>query len=509
MLRRAHVLVLIVAVLAAIVLTVEPALTRAPHARLPAAAERSAHHPYNVRIRAEFTHRQAVHRQLTALTTVLAYPAPPIQAKAAYLIDVTSHQVLYARNADARLPMASTTKITTAALVLARAHLGDMVTVSRNAATVGESTMSLVKGERLSVRDLLYGLLLNSGNDAAVALAEHVGGSERRFVSMMNDLAHSLGMRDTHYVTPHGLDAPHHYTSARDLATIALYAMRDPTFRRIVATTDYHIPATKHNREHWLGNINRVMYWFPGVDGVKPGDTDAAGLCQVVSDWRAGRHLLAVLLNTPTLWIDIRNLLDYGSRDFRWVQAPVWSDGPADVISGGSGSHAYTYFFGAGHYVRGGFLQYFNTHGGLQTLGYPRTEAIRVGSATLQYFQGGELRQDSRGRVGPVELGTSAARLLARGRLWPGGHPTPGFAGAYRAFGGAGVLGRTVTGTTRIRGYTMQFFQYGAIAEVDGTPELVPLGDAALRRLRWLPAAGSGDAYPSTLAASLLPAIAG
>jgi hypothetical protein len=421
---------------------------------------------------------------------------------------MTTHQVLYAKNADARLPMASTTKITTAAVTLARVRLTDMVTAGDDAATIGESTMSLVKGEQLSVRDLLYGLLLNSGNDAAIALADHVGGSVGRFVGMMNGLARSLGLRNTHYATPHGLDAPDHYTSARDLAAMALYAMRDRTFRSIVATTSYHIPATRHNHEHWLGNINRVMYWFPGVDGVKPGDTDAAGLCQVVSDWRNGRHLLAVLLNTPNLWTDIRDLLDFGARDFRWVQAPVWSDAPSGQVSAGSGTGSWTYFFGAGHYVRGPFLHYYGTHGGLQTLGYPRTEALNVGGRVEQYFQGGVLIEDtSRGTAYPAAMGSEEAHRLAPRALWPGGHPTPGFAGAYRQFGGSGVLGTTVTGTSRLGGTTVQFFQYGAIAEVNGAPALLPLGDLALKRLRWFPAAGTGDAYPPTIAESVLPAL--
>ncbi|MGH2443369.1 MAG: serine hydrolase [Chloroflexota bacterium] len=437
--------------------------------------------------------------RLTAANTVLRYPAPPIEARAAFLIDMSSRQVLYQKNANEQLPMASTTKIMTAALTLAHARLTDMVTVSRRAASIGQSTMELRTGERLSVRDLLYGLLLNSGNDAAIALAQHVGGSVSHFVAMMNALARSLGMRHTHYATPHGLDAPHHYTSARDLATIALYAMRDPTFRRIVDTESWHIPATRHNREHWLGNINRIMYWFPGVDGVKPGDTDDAGLCQVVSVWRNGRHLLAVLLHTPTLWIDMRNLINFGARDFRWVQAPVWSDGPSDEISGGDQHRRWTYYFGSGRYVMGAFLYYFRTHGGLQTLGYPRTGVLRLGSQTVQFFQGAELIAGRNGSVYPEALGSIAAKRLARRALWPGGHPTPGFAGYYRKYGGKGVLGNAVSGTTRINGLTVQFFQYGALMEVGGFPHLLALGDAWLQARGLLPATGAGNSYPASL----------
>src|SRR5205823_3825579 len=132
---------------------------------------------------------------LSAATTVLAYPPPPIQARAAFLEDMQTGKVLFEQNADERLPMASTTKITTAVVALQRSRLTDLVTVSAPAASIGESTMALRRGERLSVLNLLYGLLLNSGNDAAIALAEHAAGSVQRFVAMMNQLARSLHMR--------------------------------------------------------------------------------------------------------------------------------------------------------------------------------------------------------------------------------------------------------------------------------------------------------------------------
>jgi hypothetical protein len=358
------------------------------------------------------------------------------------------------------------------------------------------------------VLQLLYGLLLNSGNDAAIALAEHIAGSEQRFVGMMNALARKLHMRNTHYVTSHGLDEPNHYSSARDLSIIARYAMRDPTFRRIVATLSYHIPATRHNKEHWLGNINRVMYWYPGVDGVKPGGTDAAGLCQVVSVQRDGHRLLAVLLNTPTLVTDIRNLLDFGLHDFRWIQAPDWWDGPSDSLSGGSGIQAWRYYLGAGHYIRGLFLAYFNTHGGLQTLGYPRTEEIEDGGLLVQYFQGGELIYDpTHHSVYPADLGFARARSLVYRSVAL--RPAPRVAwqvgSLYQQLGGHGVFGPPVTSLTRANGEPAQFFEYGEIGLIGGAPYVVPLGDAALQLRGWLPASGAADVYPSTMSSLLLP----
>jgi hypothetical protein len=437
---------------------------------------------------------------LDASTTVLNFPPPPIRARAAYLIDMDTHRVLYARHAGEELPMASTTKITTAAVVLQRARLNEMATVSRRAASIGESTMALRRGERLSVRDLLYGLLLNSGNDAAITLAERVGGTEQRFVGMMNQLAHVLHLTHTHYVTPHGLDAPGHYTTARDLATVALYALRDPTFRRIVDTENYYIPAGTHHRVHWLANINHVLYWYPGVNGVKPGSTDAAGLCQVVSVHRDGRNLLAVLLNTPNLVTDVRNLLDYGLRDFRWIQAPAWWDTPSNPITGGSGSRAWVYFPGAGHYLRGRYLRYFQTHGGMQALGYPLTEAMRIGRRTEQFFQGGVLVLDGRRHsVYPEPLGAEEAARLHVHLAHAPTRPSPVFRRLFRTLGGSGVLGRPLGRPRQVHGREVQFFRYAAFALTHGTAHLLPLGQSALASRGWWPRSGAPDVYPTEM----------
>lgn len=437
--------------------------------------------------------------RLTAENTVLGYVPPPVMARAAYLIDLPTGRVLYAKNADHRLPMASTTKITTAVVVLQHAKLHELAWVSKRAATIGESTMVLARGEQLTVEQLLYGLLLNSANDAAITLAEHVSGNEERFVGLMNQLARKLKMNDTHYVTAHGLDAAGHYTSAHDLAVISRYAMRNAEFRRIVATTSYHIPKTKHNAEHWLASVNRVIYWFPGVDGVKPGDTDNAGLCQVVSAWRNGRHVLAVLLNTPNLVTDVRNLLDYGGRDFRWVQADAYWDAPYASLSG-SGTHHWLYYLGSGHYIRDQFLAYFRSHGGLRTLGYPRTEAIDDNGRLVQYFQGGELVFDPvKGTVYPASLGAERAAELAPRSLVRIHHPGKTFGGLYKQLGGRKVLGYPVTNKIWVRGSLVQFFQYAELARINDRPLVVPIGDRLLRAKGWLPATGAADVYPDDM----------
>ena len=437
---------------------------------------------------------------LTQATSTLHFAAPPIRARAAFLMDMGNGRVLFAQNPDERLPMASTTKITTAMVAIRHGSLSQLARVSARAASVGESTMVLRRGERLTVRDLLYGLMLNSANDAAVALAEHAAGTVQAFVAQMNALARHLHMRNTHYVTPHGLDKPNHYSSARDLAIVATYAMQNPVFRRIVSTAGYHIPATRHHREHWLANINYPMFWYPGVDGVKPGDTDNAGLCQVVSAWRDGHHLLAVLLNTPNLVTDLRNLLDFGSHDFRWVQAPAWWDLPSASISGGPRTAGWRYYLGSGHYIRGQFLKYFDTHGGLQTLGYPRTEEVDDQGNWVQYFQGGELAYDpTHGSIYPQPLGQHFASMLTGRRLIHNAPlPAPVFVRMYTRFGGRGVLGPAVTGVFRIGPTPVQLYRYGALALERGVAVLMPVGDAELRLRGLFPNWGTGNVHPAT-----------
>jgi hypothetical protein len=310
-------------------------------------------------------------------------------------------------------------------------------------------------------------------------------------------------MTNTHYATPHGLDAKGHYTSARDLATIALFAMENPTFRQIVRTENFHIKRSKHNLEHYLGNINKALYWYPGANGVKPGDTDAAGLCQVVTAYRNGRHVLAVVLHTPNLATDIRNLLNMGSRDFAWVPSIYAADGPTSYLSGGTGSHRWHYFEGAGHYVAGPFLDYFDQHGGLGTLGLPRTEQITDHGRAVQYFQGGKLALDKQhGTVYEVALGEKLA------------HPTPKQRSShheiasrlklfYHRLGGGKVFGPPVSGLMRVRGTPVQFFVRGELAETRYGPRIVPIGDSALRELNLFPSSGAANYFSPTFIASL------
>jgi len=323
-----------------------------------------------------------------------ALPAPPLLARAAVLYDATSGRVLYAHDPDLRLPMASTTKIMTALLAIKYGRLDDYVTASYAAATIGESTMYLQQGERLRLRDLLYGLMLPSGNDAAIAIAEHVGGSVPGFVAMMNREAAALGMVNTRFVTPHGLDAPGHYTSARDMARLAVAAMQWPFFRQVVSTRYYNIPATATNVPHTLININQPLWWYPGISGLKPGTTGAAGRCAVEWDVRGGRSLVFVILGDVNLVTDVRDFFNWGFGDFsHWyspLQAPIFYDpeymgwdGPALWLPTPDGGR---YYVRSGHNVRVPLLGVYDRTGGFARYGLPLGEAYLFDGVWRQQF---------------------------------------------------------------------------------------------------------------------------
>ncbi|RJP31222.1 MAG: D-alanyl-D-alanine carboxypeptidase [Actinobacteria bacterium] len=247
--------------------------------------------------------------------------APGITAAAAILVDPLTGDVLYEKNADQSLPMASTTKIMTAILSLENATLAETTTISDHASTVGESSAWLEKGEVLSVEQLLYALMLQSANDASVALAEHVGGSEDAFVEMMNAKAAELGLAHTSFSNPHGLDEEGHYTSARDLAAIAAYAMSIPEFREIVATDEYQIPWPGNPYPRVMQNHNKLLEMYPYAIGIKTGYTLGAGKCLVAAAAKEGSELISVILNGgDTYWDQTISLLEYGFNDFAHVE---------------------------------------------------------------------------------------------------------------------------------------------------------------------------------------------
>ncbi len=232
-------------------------------------------------------------------------------AEAAILIECSSGDVIYELNADERLPMASTTKIMTALVVIETCGLDEVVSVPEKAVGVEGSSLYLKAGEYLTVRELLYGLLLQSANDAAAALAIYTAGSVEAFASLMNERAEKLCCVNTHFTNPHGLDDEEHYTTARELAMIAAYALENETFREIVSTKQYEIPDGEGG-VRILFNLYRLLREDENVIGVKTGYTMRSGRCLVSAAERDGVRVIAVTLSDPNDWNDHRKMLSYG-----------------------------------------------------------------------------------------------------------------------------------------------------------------------------------------------------
>ena len=240
-------------------------------------------------------------------------------AKAAVLIEQKTGAVLYAQNETAPFPMASTTKVMTALMVLEYGRLDEVVTTSRNAFGVPGTSIYLSLGEKLTLEQMLYGLMLASGNDAAVAIAEHIGGSVDAFCRRMTERAAELGCRDTVFKTPHGLPNSIHHTTAYDLALIAREAMRYPLFRKIVSTQRATIPWEGRAYNRILNNKNRLLSSYEGATGIKTGYTRAAGRCLVFGAERNGLEVVGVVLNCPNWFDEAAKVMDYGFANYRYV----------------------------------------------------------------------------------------------------------------------------------------------------------------------------------------------
>ena len=250
---------------------------------------------------------------LTALfgALILKAEALDISGSAAVLISADTGEVLYEKNADTRLPMASTTKIMTALVTLENADLDDTVTVSPEAAGIEGSSIYLYAGEKISVESLLYALMLESANDAAAALAIHVAGSVADFAALMNKKADELSLVNTHFTNPHGLYDDEHYTSARDLALIAIAALGNEKFREIVSTEKKSVPMEDGSAARLFINHNKLLRTYGGAIGVKTGFTKKSGRCLVSAAERDGMTFVAVTLSAPDDWRDHAALLDY------------------------------------------------------------------------------------------------------------------------------------------------------------------------------------------------------
>lgn len=235
-----------------------------------------------------------------------------LSCKGAVLLEANSGAVLYGESENTRLPMASTTKIMTAITVLDNFPIDTVVKIPKEAVGIEGSSIYLCEGEDLTVEELLYALMLESANDASVALAYATAGSVEDFVCLMNEKATELGLINTHFENPHGLDGDEHYTTSKDLGILACYAMKNPKFSEIVSTYKRVIPLNNGEGSRVLINHNKLLRSYDGAIGVKTGFTKKSGRCLVSCAERDGVILVAVTLNAPNDWQDHKKMLDFG-----------------------------------------------------------------------------------------------------------------------------------------------------------------------------------------------------
>ena len=328
-----------------------------------------------------------------------------ISAEKAILMDGNTGRILYKKQADQQSLIASTTKIMTALIVCEQCNVLDRMRIPKEAVGIEGSSMYLREGEVLTLQELLYGLMLRSGNDAAVALAIYCGGTVEGFAGLMNDKARQLGMTNTHFVNPNGLDAPGHYSTARDMAILAAYAMENPIFARTVAAKTVTIG------DRILQNHNKLLWQVDGADGVKTGYTKAAGRILVSSATRQGRRLIAVTINAPNDWADHKKLLEDGFTRYAVHSIVTEGDclGSAEVAGGQTGvveliaDEDFSYAMSAEEKVEicisgAGFVYAPVAEGQDAGYAYICVDGKTVGKVALRYGRTVELQPDVNGR---------------------------------------------------------------------------------------------------------------
>lgn len=265
---------------------------------------------------------------------------PAVNAKAYVLMEASTGRVLLENNRDAKLPMASTTKIMTCLLAVENGNMEDIVTIPKEAVGLEGTSIYLREGEQVAFSDLVYGLMLASGNDAAAAIAIHIAGSIEGFAQMMNEKARQIGAVNSNFVTPNGLPDDNHYTTAYDLALISSYAMQNEKFCEIVGTTKKDLPEDDDSPARYLRSKNKILYQYEGGNGIKTGFTKAAGKCLSAGAKRDSMQLVAVVLNDYDMFIDCMALLDYGFEHYamRQVAEAGKSYGEIPVENGIEGS---------------------------------------------------------------------------------------------------------------------------------------------------------------------------
>lgn len=257
-------------------------------------------------------------------------------ARAAAVINGDTGEIIYTENGDARLPMASTTKIMTALLLCENGDLKKEITVTADMLRVEGSSMGLLAGDRVTYHDLLYGMMLASGNDAANAAAISLGGSLEGFVGMMNKRAEALGLNNTHFATPSGLDATDHYTTAKELASLAAFALKNEAFAKAAAAKSATLCYGNPPYKRTLTNHNKMLGLFDGAVGVKTGFTKKSGRCLVSAARRDGKLAVAVTLNDPNDWEDHISLLNYGLNSIKTTNFSPITNGYMIPVIGSS-----------------------------------------------------------------------------------------------------------------------------------------------------------------------------
>ncbi|TQR37759.1 D-alanyl-D-alanine carboxypeptidase family protein [Brevibacillus brevis] len=255
--------------------------------------------------------------QMALLTPAAAAAPPGLSAEGAALIDVESGRILYSKNGTKKMRIASLTKTMTAIVAIEMGKLDAQVTVPPQAVGVEGSSIYLKNGEKLTLEELLYGLMLRSGNDAAVTIATHIGGSVPGFTYLMNEKAAMIGMEHTNFTNPHGLDdSNQHYSTPEDMAKLSAYALHNPVFRQIVSTKVKDISWEGEQWDRRLLNKNKMLHLYNGADGVKTGYTKLAKRCLASSATRNGRQLATITLNASDDWNDSAKLMDWGFANY-------------------------------------------------------------------------------------------------------------------------------------------------------------------------------------------------
>lgn len=243
------------------------------------------------------------------------------EARYAIAMDAKSKQVLYEKNGYSITPMASTTKIITAIIAINYGNLDEEITISKKATSIRGSRVGYRSGEKVTLRELVYGLMFKSGNDAAIAIAEHLGGSIEGFSIMMNNMARNIGLLDSSFESPHGLDSQNHYTTTYDLALATSKAMENEFFREVVGSKE--IAKDKYNFTRDYRNINKILWAIPNANGVKTGYTGQAGKCLVTSINHEGRDIIIVVLNCTPRWKVTEDIYKYIGQNYDFKEEPV------------------------------------------------------------------------------------------------------------------------------------------------------------------------------------------